>query len=518
MASPKLIATDTMGVEIATVSFPDAERGVGSTPVAFRLKNDDSAGAVDPAPVPAIVAKQLNQSGQAVSGGLRAIDERWLQVRALGTGSAGSEQQATDWVAIGSGRWFFAARLESGEYHDFEARLFPPSNAPVGQVDLTFEFLWGRNSLSVDLGLSETHRDGVFLGIGRDDFDQFLVGGDVTEAAVPDDTVEVDDEIWIDDGEVRSELASSPQLDQNDGAAAALGAGEGYIALITYKEAMTVTKGLKDALGAPPQPPALPSGHRLKATVLVDDSGTIGNADITQNEGVKGMGWTSSNLTFTVLPGWMFINNYVAPFGTASDLTLPPNDVSWVWVRPDATMETNVTGVAPLTGAYLIYRVTTDGSGVTLVEDFRDLLGAEHVEVRFAFPGTLAAGSVYVFPGRKRNLYINPLAPLQFSIGEPGGGTVAHTQGRAQVGAFKGDGAGGWTALFTSFATDDRRPVADWDDANPVSHGIGGARVIPEVAVIEPGLPLKFTLSLPTAFDGTPAPAEISGVLPLLMA
>ena len=104
---------------------------------------------------------------------------------------------------------------------------------------------------------------------------------------------------------------------------------------------------------------------------------------------------------------------------------------------------------------------------------------------------------------------------IQLLVGDLGG---AHTAGRIRVNLFKSDGAGAWTTLFTSFASDDRRPKLDFDKTGDLVSTTGpDGPVLPEILLIEAGRLLRIEIEIPTAFDSSPDPTDLVLALNLEM-
>lgn len=504
-----LIFTDDVGVEETSIELT-TDPGVASTAVALRAFNDDGGGPVDEAPSPTMIFRQLNATNEAVLRGLRAIDERWLEVRALGTGSSGSTQPATGWERVGRGLWFEFDSLPSGEYHDLEIRYFPPATAQGGKIQFLVDLEPGPLTIAHDAGTSETVRDGVMSGAGQTRFDELFVGGDVVEnPAGADDDVQVPDLYFLHDAIFRAILEHLITLNNLDGSAVALAAGEAYQAVLSVgaSSTVTVTKGDKDTIGAPPLIPATPAGEIPLCVVLRDDTGIINDSDITQRSDVGGFALGSTGLNLEIGPGRLHLDNGIMRRTIVDSVTLPSSSTSFVFALPGGGFTSNTTGLKPESRAYLLCEADTDGSNVTAIRDRRDRVGGEVLIYSLERDGTVAAGSFYLQHGRERTAYIRMPRGISFGVGDLEGGGGAHTQGQYKLEVFKSNGSGTFVTIFTSSGTDDRRPVVNWNDTGElVSYDGPDGPALPDVVAVEPGRILRFDVTEPTAFDGTPDP------------
>lgn len=515
-----LIATDSGGTPIQTITFLDVSPGSPSSPFAFRLFNDNGAGPVDEATEPVVILRQVNANNEGVLKDLRAIDERWIEIRAVGGGSSGSTQVATGFVAIGFNRQFQAAALPSGEFHDFELRYNPPASAQGGQIQFLLEAEPGLLATATDLGTSETWRDSILNGLGQGLYDEIAIGGDAVEnPAGADDQVLEPDLVWLFDRRYWSALSSLRTFDNLDGASAPLGVAEAYIAIVSLSGGLiTVTKGLKALISAPPTAPTIPTGEIPLYQVFRDDANIINDSDITQLTGVGQFFVTTSLLIATFGVGRAHVDNALQRRTITQDVNLAANDTNSVFLLSDGNMQANVTGIPPEPRAYLVGEFTTDATQVTSSRRLVDTLGGELIALRFAQAGTVTAGFVYEFPARDRDVYVRMPNGIQLLVGDLGGGGTPHTAGRIRTNVFKSDGSGGWTTLFTSFASDDRRPKLDFDQTNDLVSTAGpDGPVLPDILLIEAGRLLRIEIELPTAFDGTPTPTDLVLALNLEM-
>lgn len=179
-----------------------------------------------------------------------ALDGAWLQVRALGTGTGSSAQEATDWVGLGTRRFLTLNELAPTEYWDIEVRWAPTIVAQQGLADLRLlpEGL-GAVTLPVE---SQAMIPGV---VPFADFRLLRGGGAVLGGAV--DEVDLGFMFFSIPGMKADVLpAQTVTLDNLDGDSAALGAGEEYwFRIVIRDEAITTLKSSKSAaLGAEDQP------------------------------------------------------------------------------------------------------------------------------------------------------------------------------------------------------------------------------------------------------------------------
>lgn len=506
MASNLIYQNSGGTAELPAPDFLNVDPGTNSAAIAFRLFNDDTGGAVDEATDPVITLRQDDGSGNAVLLGLRAINERWIQVRALGTGSSGSTQPLTGWTALGRGRTFTCAPLPSGEYHNLEIRYSPPATAPAGQILFLMDTEPGPVATFLEQGHSDNWRDGILSGIGDGSWDEIILGGDVVEDdAGAGADVDIPDLVWRIDGVYQVKLAHEITTNDTDGDAATTSAGEAYYLLLTLASDGTITQTKGGKATAPLDPatdaPAAPVGEIQLALIERNDDGVINDADITQLSSVGGFKavHTTGSLNITLGPGRAFVDNALARRGVDTAITLTASVTNSVWILPDGTFSVETDSTVPDPMALKIYELVTDGSGVTSEVDLREGVGGEIVPIVFNWTTVADTTAAYAVQPRGRSVHLRPVRGCVFALHTNGSG---NTTGITAVDVEKSVAGGAYVDLFTSNATDDRRPTVEHDDTDIVDR-----LALPEVTEIEPHALLRATIDRTEAYDGT-APAD----------
>lgn len=506
---------------VSSFTITGGSPGVISDETAYRVVNDGP----DSAPSPAIVARAQNEAGDYVLDGARPVDERWLEVRLTGVAATGVEVDSTGWTPIGFGRWFALPALAVDEWVEIEVRENRPGSAPIGEQSYELELEPGQIALSLDLGRSESYRDGVLTKIGRGF--QWLLGGDIVEQTPSaDDTVIVPDLFWIDaNGVPHVKLTHDLTLNQDDGAAAALASGEAYWAVISLGASASpiLTKGVKGTAPLAPEDAPDPSSGRAIARVHVEygaSGSVIQNADITMLEDVGGFHivTTTGSRQILIGPGEAIVDNRLVRRTASALLTLDASETSHLWLLPAGTWSATIDGSKPESGALLRAVLIADATEVTSNADRRSWIGGEWVPVRFRISGAISVvQTAYALWAEQRTGYIWPLG-LAASFSTFGAGNVS---GSLAVDLLSTDGVGGaFTTHYTSQGTDDRRLVLDATAAEPVAQS--GASLLPEVLEIAPLSRLQIETEITDPFDdGTSAadtnPEDLEVVVPILL-
>lgn len=508
MATPKLIARDSGGTPIAApIEFTDVVPGVGSAAIEFQIFNDNTSLPRDTAQDPVVWVTQVDDTtGDPVSSGLRAINEGWIEIRALGGGSSGSTQPTTAWFPMTGQTRLRLSPLPEGEYHSMEVRYMPPGS--TAETDITFFVNADANTRQQFIGLGhlESYRDGVLTGTGESNqtylWMQGVSGAEQipTENTVPDDTIILPDKGWHYKGTPYFRLTEDLVFDAVDGDSVALGVGEEYWA--------TVSLGAGDVVvyKSPKETAPIPASSRVGVDedelilcyVRIDDTLTILDADIT---GVARAGRFElldlSSLTIEIGPGRAIVNNSLVETQVTTSLTLTDDSDNWIWLQSsDTIFAVTTTDAAPSQNAYKAWKITAAGGVITDFEDLRQEMGGQVLPVQFFFDGEVTDGdtSYQVFPAH-RDGYLLGVRPIVLRMDYVGANL---DQGEFVVEFEKDDGAGGWTTLFTSSGSDDRRPGFAWDSAYPLRD----ESAVPEVYAIESGSMIRARIVELTNFTG----------------
>lgn len=506
MAAPKLIARDDLSVPLAgPLSFTDVTPGVASAAIEFQIFNDNGSGPVDTAQNPVVTVLQ-ELLGDPVSFGPRAIEEGWLEVKALGTGSTGSTQTETDFTPLGTDRQLRLVEIGSGEWHDMEVRYNPPGTAP--EEDITF-FVNAEPDLrfeSLGKGWTESYRDGVLTGTGETGQSYLWMQGTSgteitpTENTVPDADVIMPDVGWTFRGVPQFLISENITFDNLDGSAVALAPGEEYWATVALGASGWVV--YKSDLATSPIPTSsrvvAGTDEIVVAYVLVDDTVTIVNADITSATRARRFELLDlSSLTIAIGGGRAIVNNSLVETQVPSNLTMTDDIVNYIWLQSsNAIFSVTTVDIAPSENAYKIWEVTAAAGVITAFEDQRQEMGGQVSQVQFFFDGDITDGdTAYAVMPAHKDSYLLGVRPVVLRMDYVGANL---DQGEFVIDIEKDDGAGGWTTLFTSSGTDDRRPGFAWDDTYPLRD----ESAAPEVYFIESGLMLRARVVEITPFNG----------------
>lgn len=496
MASNLKLYNSSGTAEVTSFEFTDVSPGEPSSANAYRLFNDDSGGSVDNAPSPALILRQLNADNEAVRSGLSAIDERWVEIRALDTGT--SEQQETAWTPVGRGRVLLLDEIDSGEYTDIEVRYNPPAGGDDGENEFTLDWEpnWVRSA--VDLAHTESSRDGVLSGLGDSTFTELQRGGTVSESSgSADDNINLDATVWVYEGR-RYCTQGATQLDGNDGSSAALSSGEYYWAAITLGASnnITVTKGDKASTPVDEADrPSAPTGEILIAWVSREFDGVIEDGtDIEMVGDVGAFAWSVTGITATVGPGWARVDNGLIRRTAPTVVSLTDDDDNYIWLHPDGSITSTTSLSEPTDRAILLYHATAASGAVTQLRDRRGWIGGETVEARFEWADDTDAEVRYWHnPWRRTiSLRVEDMAQL-IAFGAPSGNTT----GEIAIDLEYREPGGSWTSFVDSA---DRPGITIDDDEDESS--------FPNVMEIPAEADLRATLNSVSSYDGT-APTDI---------
>lgn len=507
MAPPRIRAKTEDGLsDLPKLEFLDVSPGTPSAAVTWRCLNDNSEVTVDAATEVRVGVRQIDQAtGEAVLNGFRAVDERWLELKATGSGNDNSI--VTPWTPVGRGRYLILPQLDGGEYHELQIRYNPPATAPSGEVEFKLEGEGLGRLTALEQGHTEGARDGIVSGVGDHTYSEIIEGSAPTANATPDDKVNVPDLSWLIEGRPWNLLAHSLTLSDQDASSSTLGAGESYWATLSLAADGTITVTKSDK-GSPPDPstiPDAPAGEVLYCVIErlyagIDDTEIDYRATLARFAYIA-----ASGLDVTIGKGLALVDNSILRIGVATQFSLTASATNYLWLVSDADGQFSVTTspTPPSPRAYLLWEFTTDSSDVTAVVDKRDPIGAEMVAVEFSIDGALSAGEdVQVFRGRRPG-YVTGRRAIVASLVDPGSGNSA---GETRFELWKSDGAGGWTTLFSSKATDDRRPLLSHDTVEPILATYledGVTLILAEELEIDPMSRLRLTTDEPEAYDGT---------------
>jgi hypothetical protein len=282
--------------------------------------------------------------------GLSVLDQYEVEVRIKGYAATGDSTfvgaVTTGRTRIGTSKPFSVGTIPGNCGVQLEIVYAPRLQSGTASTDVTVQFPTVYNEITTALvpGIAESAGIGILT-----DGTEWVQAPLATETGTPDDYVQISRGWW---GRGRN-LASSHQLDQNDSAAAALGSGEAYYALISQPiagGARVATKGVK-AAAASAVVPALPADSLPIATVLVayGAGGTvIETADIEQiaTDG-RMLVSDTTGLDVSVAPGRAITSTSLVERTLAETITVTDDATSTVWLTAQGTLSI-VSGDIPL--------------------------------------------------------------------------------------------------------------------------------------------------------------------------
>lgn len=424
------------------------EAGADSDTLSLHLWNDKgNSGGTDLYDVLLILeAEDPARPGVWIRSGVAPLDELWPACRVVGQDNTDRPEQqayATAWTPLGASGSLLIPNILAGAARYLELRFHPPSTATA----TTWRFRLGGITAEASEPLPAafaTLAAGVLPGIGPTGWSGLVRGGAVTATGTPDDEVHVAAAQWTSAGVLLSAVSSSLTLDQNDSAAAALGVGEMYRAVISLGPSGAVaTKGVR---GVDPARPAAPAGNVPLAVVEVAygaSGSVIDAADLTDLRvfdrlyAVAGTG-----LELVVHSGQALCQTWRYRSRTTS-LVLPGSATRYVWQLPSGLLELTATTAPPVPASLLLWEVETDATDVINLIDHRVYARPTVVLTLFGAP---AVGSIASLVIQQRRLYVERWMVV-LSDGGSGGGTT------------RLDYEINGSTAHPSSATDDQRPA-----------------------------------------------------------
>jgi hypothetical protein len=440
------------------------------------------------------------------SDGIVALETRSVEVEILG-GSVGSGIEARSPVRIGAGAWLDLPEVPSDAAVNLRFRVSMPGTAGEDSLELDFAVELDPAE-ALPSGLWESAGGGIRLGIGDGAVSQLLRGSAPLAAGTPDDTVAVPDLVWEVGGVPYARLETVETLDDTDGAAATLAAGEAYYALLSLgADVLTVTKGAKatEPLTVADRP-TVPAGEVEYARVLRGFDGLINDPDIELLAAPWAFALRFAGLAVFAGHGEAEVGARYVRTMTESQTAVPASSTSLVWLLPAGTLTATSDGSRPDDRALLLGEAVSDGSAVTLLTDLRNFQDGRAVRAQFAFPAPTVADAAYWTNATGTPLYLRPIAPILAAlVDDPAALAASSGSWKLDLELLQTDFS--WSSLFTSSGTDDRRPSIPFDSTTGRD-----VSALPEVLEIPPGGVLRCSVvSIPTG--GTPASALLLSIL-----
>jgi hypothetical protein len=473
-------------LEVAIANF---EAGQDSDSIPFWIQNTGP----DQVDLVLVVQAEDPASGLVVSSGVPPLDELWPRARVTGQGGTAPAQQleVTDWTPLGAGRGLHIASLLSGGIRTGELRFRPPATA----ASVGWRFVLGVIAAEHSIPVSAGARCGILAGLGDRGFSALLAPGfAVTPSTPADELVTVGPGQVVHRGRLAGLVPDALELDQADGDAEALAAGQAYQAVLSAGAAgITVTKGLRASSPARPAPPALETPIAA-VTVRYQAGGTteVEGTDIVDLRVFdRYFAEPGAGLQLRVHAGRAIAGGTLRYHSAPTALALPASATRELWQRASGAWELVEPGDPPpeTTALGPLWIVTTDATDVTDLEDRRALDAAPVlISLRGDLPGSpgeigsaLVAGDGLV------------LEEVLYRISDNGAGSAGQTQIELLV-----EGA----TLYPSFAIADHRPAWAFDSA-----GLLLVTRAHEVTELRQGQLIKLS-SVEHPIGGTPAWAE----------
>lgn len=364
-----------------------AERGTPSSKIPIAIKN---LGATTiNAAIVAMLAETVSGGGNYETSGAPVVDERQGRFQVTGVDSSGTAGQTVSVTAAQPMGYLANPELPPilpGNIIYADVWIDQPGvSAAGGAIRIKITVANDGSARAVPLGLTESAR-GVLSGVNSSE-SVLISGRVVTASGTPDALVHYTAGSWLFNGvEGTDGSGGTLTLNQNDGAAAALVAGEAYIAAISQGASATptTTKGLKDVAGSA-LAPSVPLGEQLLGIVKVSyhaGASVISPGDITLSDLTYGrllVTYPATGLTATVHVGRSLANNFLQHRDVKGDVALTNTATNRIWMEYLGGVTVTTTAAQPSAGALLLRTLTTSGGNVTGDVDERIYVGAAGV-------------------------------------------------------------------------------------------------------------------------------------------
>lgn len=350
---------------------------------------------------------EVQVAGVWVTTGHPALDEGWFQAALVG----GTGPVAESRFVAGTGNAYRTVKaskpFDIGDLYGncaryVSVRATAPLDAAAGSFNWRFRITSDVVSVSTDPNLP----CGVVRGLGDTSRWEWIVAPVITATGTPDANVHgaFHSTNWF--GVFRQRcVADSIALNQNDSSSSALTTGQAYKALIyrtsDHSTALSVVKGTR-AASASAVIPALPAGGLPVAVVHVAYSATtsvITNGNITN---IATSGWATvtagTGLNAILSAFALQVPGSFIRLTQSQTIALTASSTNRIWVNSDATTSVvTADGNPPYLGSEQVASVTTDGSGVTAIDQsmlrFEDSAG-QWVEMQAAAGNESVTASV----------------------------------------------------------------------------------------------------------------------------
>lgn len=505
MAAPNLTFLDDVGAALAAFpTFASVTPGPG-TPFEFQVVNNPGGTGADTATDIRLrlLARASGSTDEYLATGLDALDRGYFQCRIV-SGLGSISVASGPWTTLGAGRWLALPALAQDDGVVLELRTNPPTDMITAAVQI---LLVPEQSFSLDIGTAAElgGLSGIASELWGGESALVEVAGNVVESSPVDDEVTIPDVAWIYQGQGHRALTESRQVNDVDGSAASLASGEEYWALIYFADdpAALVAKGDKEttASGLAAKPP-LPAGALPLAYVLRQFAATIPDSQIENvwRPGRFGL-FDGGALTVEIGAGRGIVASRLIRHDKTRNVTLADDDESWLWLVRDGSVAVTLDDAAPEPLAQPLFSVVTASGVVSAVTDLRRYT-PRRARLSMVFSGGLAAAdTAFALYDGQRDAQLDPLRPVAIHLTDLNGDNTTGLI-RFEVELLL---AGTWTTIYTSSATEDRRP-----EIAAGATDIFDLDSRPEVLTIPPGTLVRSTVQALTLNGTPPAGAVVS--------
>jgi hypothetical protein len=475
-------STDTSVVDELT--FTDENPGVEGTEQEVHLWNNKGGTGADDLSGAWLYGLTKTAGGTSyLAEGHEAIDYGFMEVRVIGGTFAVA---TTGWQALVPGSYVLLPDIPNDEAVYLEVRMHPTADTDVSHFNGILRIM---DDLRVALGagIFESLGNGIVIPIGDAYTPEVTTFSAVVESSTPDDYVTVPDLVYVHDGVPLVELEQTVQLNQTDGDSAVLTSGEEYIGLLSAgSTGVTTTKGSKAATGSAERPSA-PTGEIVLAwiTVSYEAGGTsvIADADIANDWILGRFAAEASGTSLVVSAGDAIVGNSYIRKTTQSTVSLTVSTVNYVFLTPAGQWEVGTSEIPSTGRSMLLYEVDVGASSINSISDRRSYTGGRietivlHIENSSGVQANDFDVSLW---DRTCNGYI-----LNITMAADDSGTSV-TAGNLTGEVDLSELGGSYTTIFTSKATEDRRPSIAWNEST-----LTDTDSIPEVRQITPMTRIK---------------------------
>ncbi|HSY50392.1 MAG TPA: hypothetical protein VLC46_16390 [Thermoanaerobaculia bacterium] len=470
---PSLQLWDSTGsVQIsAPISTGPIDGGTTLAAVDYWLYNDKGGSLGASKAVNLRLQPKFWDGSDKLDSGAPIVDERWMQIKVSGvdkTGDASMEDQSTGWVPVGAGAPLILKDISANCGRKLTVQVVVPAGATSATEEVFLDIYTSEASVAIPFRLGTVSGPGVipdYLDVSA----RRLRRGRALSATGAA-TVTVGKGAYVFDGVPYNRLADVVTLNQNDGNAAALTAGNSYIAVLSQVSGAGVT-ATKGAQAAAPVAPAIPANQIYlgKVTVAYQGGGTsiinTGNLDTTSVTYGEYLVTAGAALTVRIGAGYALTSADMQPFlGSTATLAVTDNTTNYVWLRADGTFSATATNVAPSVGALLLASVVTVSGAVTSVTDLRTWVARE-VRITLRYKGNpTATGNDIDWGILEADAYLEDWTLDLGSAGVGGSGNWKHDINSRPPGTPL---ATAGTTVFTSEGSSDQRPTMAANAASP---------------------------------------------------